>query len=228
MRLRRALVTLLIALLGAWFAPVAAASGDNAAVAVNTKDGSSVFRLAFSIKKVAGDVVDNANGAVAYASCNECRTVALAIQIVLVTGDPEVVTPENIAIAINENCTSCETLASAYQFVLGTDEEAVRFSPDGRRTINDIRKELRELGKSDLPVDEVQARVKQLMMRLGEVLKSELEPVGKPPENRGHEGTEAGETGTQTTTPPTTETETSPTTTAETPPTPTTETETDP
>lgn len=231
MRLRRAIVTLLIALLGAWFAPVAAASGDNAAVAVNTKDGAAVFRLAFSIKKVAGDVVDNANGAVAYASCNECRTIALAIQIVLVTGDPEVVTPENVAIAINENCTSCETLASAYQFVLGTDEEAVRFSPDGQKAINDIRKELRELGKSGLPVDEIQARVKQLMVRLGAVLKTELETVGKPPENRGHEGTDTVETGTETTTPPTTtetETETSPTTTAETPPTQTTETETEP
>ena len=74
----------------------AVASDDTAAVAVNTKDGSSVFRLAFSIKKVAGDVVDNANAAVAYSSCESCRTIALSIQIVLVTGDPETVTPENI------------------------------------------------------------------------------------------------------------------------------------
>ena len=55
----------------------AVASDDTAAVAVNTKDGSSVFRLAFSIKKVAGDVVDNANAAVAYSSCESCRTIAL-------------------------------------------------------------------------------------------------------------------------------------------------------
>ena len=103
----------------------------------------------------------------------------------LVTGDPETVTPENFAIAINENCTSCETLASAYQWVLGTDEENVRFSPEGRHAINEIRKELRGLGRSDLPVDELQARVHQLMVRLGEVLRTELEPVGKPPENRG-------------------------------------------
>jgi putative peptide zinc metalloprotease protein len=218
MRLRRVLVTLLVLLAGAWYAPTAVASDDTAAVAVNTRDGSSVFRLAFSIKKVAGDVVDNANAAVSFASCESCRTVALSIQIVLVTGDPETVTPQNIAIAINENCTSCETLASAYQWVLGTDEENVRFSPEGRLAINEIRKELRELGQSDLPIDELQARAHQLMVRLGEVLRTELEPVGPPPEDRGQ---------TMEPTTATTATESTPTETTEPPPT-TTETDTAP
>ena len=220
MRLRRTLATLLVLLAGAWYAPAAVASDDTAAVAVNTKDGASVFRLAFSIKKVAGEVVDNANAAVAYSSCESCRTIALSIQIVLVTGNPDTVTPENVAIAINENCTSCETLASAYQWVLGTDEENVRFSPEGRLAINEIRKELRDLGKSDLPVDELQARVHQLMIRLGVVLRTELEPVGKPPENRG-QPTDS----TPTTTAPT---ETTQTETTEPEPPPTTETETTP
>ena len=220
MRLRRTLATLLVLLAGAWYAPAAVASDDTAAVAVNTKDGASVFRLAFSIKKVAGEVVDNANAAVAYSSCESCRTIALSIQIVLVTGNPDTVTPENVAIAINENCTSCETLASAYQWVLGTDEENVRFSPEGRLAINEIRKELRDLGKSDLPVDELQARVHQLMIRLGQVLRTELEPVGKPPENRG-QPTDS----TPTTTAPT---ETTQTETTEPEPPPTTETETTP
>jgi len=224
--LRRSLVTLLIVLAGAWYSPAALASGDTAAVAVNTKDGASVFRLAFSIKRVGGDVVDNANAAVSYASCDSCRTVALSIQIVLVTGDPETVTPENVALAINVDCTSCETLASAYQWVLGTDEQNVRFSPEGQVAINQIRKELRELGASDLPVDELQARVKQLMLRLGEVLKTELEPVGRPPDNPGQD---TGSTTTATTTTATVPTESAPpaTTTTEPPPA-TTETETAP
>ena len=46
------------------------AGGDNAAVAINTRDGSSLFRLAFKIRRVAGDIVDNQNAAVAYARCN--------------------------------------------------------------------------------------------------------------------------------------------------------------
>jgi hypothetical protein len=68
---------LLLALLLALLLPLAApgqaraedGGGDNAAVAINTKDGSSLFKFAFSIKKVLGEVVDNTNAAVAYASC---------------------------------------------------------------------------------------------------------------------------------------------------------------
>ena len=221
MRLRRVLVTLLVLLAGAWSAPAAVASDDTAAVAVNTKDGSSVFRLAFSIKKVAGDVVDNSNTAVAFASCDSCRTVALSIQVVLVTGNPDTVTPENVALAFNVECTSCETLASAYQWVLGTDEENVRFSPEGRLAINEIRKGLRELGQSDLPVDELQARVHQLMLRLGEVLRTELEPVGRPPDD-------GQRTESTTTTGPTESTPTATTEPEAEPPPTTTETETSP
>lgn len=58
--------------------------GDNLAQAVNEEDGSSVFDFAFSIRRVAGEVVDEQNLAVAYASCVECQTVAIALQIVLV------------------------------------------------------------------------------------------------------------------------------------------------
>ena len=67
--------------------------GDNAAVAVNTEDGASVFRLAFSIRQVAGGVVDETNSAYALASCVDCQTVALAFQVVLVWGGAQVVVP---------------------------------------------------------------------------------------------------------------------------------------
>ena len=45
-----------------------ASGGDNTAVAVNTRDGSSVYRFSFKILRVSGDVVDNGNAAVAAAS----------------------------------------------------------------------------------------------------------------------------------------------------------------
>ena len=61
-----------------------AGGGDNAAVAINTKDGATVFKVAFAIRHVMNGVVDQTNGAVAYASCTDCTTVAIAIEIVLV------------------------------------------------------------------------------------------------------------------------------------------------
>ena len=197
--------------------PHEAHAADNTAIAINTKDGASIFKLAFSIKKVAGDVVDNTNAAVAYASCEKCQTVAIAIQIVFVTGDADVVTPTNLAIALNQDCSFCETLASAYQFVLGTDVSA-HFTPEGRRRINEIQRALRELAKSGLSIEAIQARVGELMEQLADVISTELVAT------RRGEGQPAGGTPPQTTTPNTTTTTTGPTTTAPTATTPPSET----
>lgn len=226
--MRRVLILLatLVAAIGLSTACPAAASadegngGNTSAIAINTKDGSSLFRFAFGIKRVMGDVVDNGNAAVAFASCNDCRTVAISIQIVLVMSSPHVVTPTNVALAINNLCTLCETLASAYQFVIGVGGP-VRFTPEGRQAIQEIRKELRDLGDSDLSLFEIQARIDQLMDRLREVLRTQLVPAGPGEEEPGDEDNhESGKTQTSRTgtTPTSTVTTTEPATTAGTTP----------
>ena len=159
----------------------AAAQGDQAAVAVNTKDDSSLFRFAFSVRRVMGDVVDQSNAAVAYASCEECQTVAIAIQVVLVMGDASVVTPENLALAINEGCTLCETLASAYQFVFGGNGP-LRFTAEGNRRLAEIRLAFERLRNSDLSIEEIQAQTDALADQLLEVIKDELVLAGYPVE----------------------------------------------
>jgi putative peptide zinc metalloprotease protein len=176
-RLTLFLLALLLALGTAFARPDAAQAGDNAAVAINTKDGSSLFKFAFSIKKVAGDVVDQTNAAVAFSSCESCETTAIAIQIVLVTSNPSVVTPTNIALAINQNCTLCETFAGAYQIVLGTGGP-VRFTDEGRRRIVEIKKEIKRLRESDLSPFELAARLDGLVGELKQVLATELVPLG--------------------------------------------------
>jgi len=173
----RRLCALLLSLVVALAPATPALAQDNTAVAVNTKDGSSLFKLAFSIKKTLQPVVENGNAAVAYASCTECQTVAIAIQVVLVMGDVDTATPENVAIAINQDCTACETLAAAYQFVLSTGG-VVRFTQEGRREITAIHKALQDLGKSDLSIEEIVAALDDLTDRLRVVLRDELEPVG--------------------------------------------------
>ena len=159
---------------------------DNLALAINTKDGSSLFRFAFEIRRVAGEVVDNQNVAVSYASCTGCRTLAIAIQIVIVTGSPGTVTPVNAAIALNENCTLCETFASAYQFVIG-GSGPLRLTGEGQSRIRHIANEVRELGRSDLPIDEIQARLDELMAELKHVLENELVPGGGDGDDAGEE-----------------------------------------
>lgn len=210
-------------------ADAARAGDDNAAVAINTKDGASLFKLAFDIRRVAGDVVDSQNAAVAYSSCDRCRTVAIAIQIVLVTGSPSVATPTNVAIAVNESCTLCETFASAYQFVLGTGGP-VKFTQEGKHELHEIRKALKELRKSDLSLAELDTELKAIVERIRNVLATQLVPTG-PDEADSDEGvTDEFEEDLPSETAPTTtdgfETVPPPTTTTETAPTETTPTET--
>ncbi|MBA2460236.1 MAG: hypothetical protein H0V45_00465 [Actinobacteria bacterium] len=222
------LLSLLALALGApGLAHAEGAGGDNTAVAVNTRDGSTLFRFAFSIKRVMGEVVDNTNAAVSYASCDSCQTVAIAIQVVLVSGSPDVVTPENYAIAINDSCTSCDTLATAYQYVFGVGDGKVHFTAEGNQRIAEIRRQIRQLRNSDLSIEEIQARVDTLADDLYDVLRNELVAAGKsgtstatttvpPPTTTAPATTETApttETGTTTTEPPPTTTETTPATT---------------
>jgi hypothetical protein len=80
--------------------PPPAEAGDNAAVAINLRDGSSTFRLAFKITRVNRDEVDSSNAAVAAASCTSCQTTAVAFQILIVTNDTHDFEPVNLAIAL--------------------------------------------------------------------------------------------------------------------------------
>ena len=210
--MKRRLVTIVLAALFAFGlatgAPTAASAGDNAAIAVNTKDGTTVFKVAFAIRHVMGDVVDQTNGAVAYASCTDCAAVAIAFEIVLVEGSPSTVTPTNVAIAFNENCDTCVAVAEAYQFVLGTGG-LVHFDSEGNRMLSEIRRELHSLRKEDLTIDELQTRLDTIAAEIAEVLANHLVPVGNSKKDT--------ETETTTATTPTTETTTTtPTTTAET------------
>jgi putative peptide zinc metalloprotease protein len=209
---RRLLAILIAALVASGVSaarPAFATAGDNAAIAVNTKDGTTVFKVAFAIRHVMKGVVDQTNAAVAYASCTECATVAIAFEIVLVESNPTVVTPTNLAIAFNENCTTCVAVAEAYQFVLGTGG-AVHFDSEGNQILAQIRKELHSLKKEDLTIDQLQAKLDDIAARIADVLANHLVPVGASKEK---EGQDDESTTTTTTTPATTST---PTTTEET------------
>ncbi|HZB24106.1 MAG TPA: hypothetical protein VE444_09715 [Gaiellaceae bacterium] len=158
--------------LAAGEAPARANGGDSAVVAVNTKDGRFVYRVRLAIHRTGDDVVDQSNAAAAVASCDTCQTVAIAIQALLVFGDPEVVAPENLALALNVECTSCQTLASAYQFLV-MDDRPAHFTPEGNRELAAVRHELHTIRHEGLTIWEIQERVDALAARVHAVLVNE-------------------------------------------------------
>jgi putative peptide zinc metalloprotease protein len=172
--LARLLLVAVVAHAAALATPAFAQSQDNTAVAVNKKDGKSVFKLAFSVKKATGNV-DASNTAVAYASCTDCKTVAAAIQVVLVSGDPNSVDADNVAIAINYQCDECETLAAAYQFVYGDGQE-LEFTKEGKERLHELKKRFQDLKhRDDLTLDQLAAEIAAIAAEVAVVVDTETQ-----------------------------------------------------
>ncbi len=168
---------------------------ENSVTAVNTTDGASIFRLAFSIAQVTDGVVDQENLAVAYASCTDCRTVALAFQVVIVVGDADYVAPINQAGALNDQCAECLTFASATQIVIRVDEP-VTLTPEGWRRAAALAARLAELEKQmpQLTAAQLAAEVNAIEQELIKILDEELVPVEHRNRGRSGEGGPAGST----------------------------------
>jgi putative peptide zinc metalloprotease protein len=103
--------------------PLLPEEGDNQSLAVNTRDGSVIYDVAFALVWAEGDEVLNVNEAHAYASCSDCVAVAVAFQVVLIMDDAQVIAPQNLAVAANYECYRCITAAIANQLVLSLPGE---------------------------------------------------------------------------------------------------------
>jgi len=97
--------------------------GDSQALAVNTKNGSTVYDVTFALVWADGNSVQNKNEAYAFASCTGCTTVAVSFQVVVIVGHANVVAPQNLSGALSYNCIECVTQALAMQLVLTLPEQ---------------------------------------------------------------------------------------------------------
>jgi putative peptide zinc metalloprotease protein len=194
-------------------APAATADEKtNEATAVNTEDGSSIFRFALSIREVTNGVVDQTNTATAEASCVDCATVAVAFQVILVSNEADVVVPENKAVATNTECSECFTYATATQLVIGTDGKEL--SENGKRRLHALEKRMREVERNanEMSDAELFAVVQQAKAELIRIFEEELVPIkSKKDAEDGSEPTSTSST--STTVRPTTTTSPEPTTT---------------
>jgi putative peptide zinc metalloprotease protein len=122
--------------------PPALDPGDNRAEAVNTTDGSVRTDLAVAWAIVTANEVSQSNEAYALASCRDCTTMAVAFQVLLLVGDPVVITPVNAAVAVNYQCDTCLTEAIAVQLVLSVTDIP---SAEARRAIAGVMAKVRAL-----------------------------------------------------------------------------------
>jgi putative peptide zinc metalloprotease protein len=101
--------------------PLPPDEGDNQALAVNTTDDSVTYDVAMAMVWVDDDRALNTNEAVAVSSCDNCVSVAVAFQVVVIVGQADVVVPQNLSTAANYDCFECITAAVASQLVVTVD-----------------------------------------------------------------------------------------------------------
>jgi putative peptide zinc metalloprotease protein len=154
--------------------PLPPAEGDNQALAVNTEDGSVTYDVSFALVWADRDTAVNRNEAYAFASCRDCRTVAVAFQVVLLVGQVDVVVPENISAAVNYACVECVTYALATQLVVSLQGP---LSDDGARDLAAIWAELAQFGENieGVPFAELRDRLTEFEARILAVVRQQAE-----------------------------------------------------
>lgn len=180
---RRRCLPLIVALVTSVVAGTPAATGaegggaNNVVLATTTADGSSLSRSALQVSQIGGPTVTSSNIAAATSyACTGCRSVAVALQAVLVTGDPSTVVPANAAVATNAGCNSCTSYAYAYQYVLSTDGPAY-LTPSAQAQLASFRAEIADLAASGLAPDELTARLDTVAAQFKATVDAALQPV---------------------------------------------------
>ena len=168
---------------------------NNEVIVQNRTDNHFAHREGLGIARVTGGDVSNTNSAAAVASCTDCRTVAIATQIVLVMGDSSNISPVNQAVAINGGCVRCETAALAYQYVVSTGG-MVRFNAEGNQQLAALQAEIRSLAtNSEISFPELEAQVDAVVEQMWAVVDSEIVAVGGRPEGTEYKDSDATDEG---------------------------------
>jgi|SRR5215212_4272029 len=140
----------------------------NVVTVVNRSDNRMLVRGNVDVNRIPGDQAAPVNYAAAVASCTDCQTFAVALQIDLISMTANVVAPENTALALNVGCTRCRTLAYAIQFVVQVDDPTV-VPDDVDAATKEMEKELRDIAKlaraGDMDTATADTRVKALLDR---------------------------------------------------------------
>jgi hypothetical protein len=147
---------------------------DQVVWAKTTGTSTSDLLSGVQVGSYKGDNLQSANVARADSTdCTDCRTVAVAVQAVLLKGSPHTAEPKNVAIAINENCVGCTTYAFAYQYVVATDDRVV-LTYRGRVRVATLREQIDAAAHSDLSPDDLNARLRELAAEFRAAIDADL------------------------------------------------------
>lgn len=188
MRRKLAVLTTTFALATGAAAHAAGSTGPDNVVQSQTT-GANATDVHSKVKRGAydGDNLQSQNVASAYShDCTDCRTVAVAVQAVLVTGNPSTAEPKNVAVALNERCVRCSTFAFAYQYVVSTNGP-VHLDDRARADLRRVRHEIWDTAHSDLAPPDMDARLHELSAEFKSDVDAGIARAGEDPHGHVHE-----------------------------------------
>jgi putative peptide zinc metalloprotease protein len=151
---------------------------DNFAISQVTTDGARDWEFAWDLwREDVDDTVDNGNLAWASTKCANCRSVAIAFQIVLAVGKPSKFVPENVAVAFNDHSDSSVAYADARQFVR-VYTKPVRIRAAGREVLADVRRDIRALEDDGLDPVALDLALDKQRTRVLEVIDTQVVQIG--------------------------------------------------
>jgi putative peptide zinc metalloprotease protein len=157
--------------------------GNNVVMVRNHSDGDLRIRGRIRLAELHGSRAEPMNLAFAYASCTDCQTYAVALEIALVAPGASTIAPQNRAHALNYECTRCVTVARALQYVFVVDDPSI--VPDNvDRLMRDMEKEIRDIGHTrGISATEANARVDAVIDRFQDLasgLQDQVDETDQP------------------------------------------------
>jgi hypothetical protein len=144
----------------------------NLVLVQNLGDGRLKVDGNVQLGRIPGPVAAPANVARAYSSCTGCRTLAVALQVDLITVDTRQATPENAAVAVNYACTDCDTVALAFQYVLTVDDP-IQVPDSANQLMAQMRQELHGMqGDPTLTLSDAEVRVMAVLAQFQDLVAS--------------------------------------------------------
>jgi hypothetical protein len=155
-----------------------AGGANNVVLVRNTVDNSAAARDAVQIAHDPANTVANQNIASATSTnCTGCRTVAVAMQVIVVEGSPQVFVPANAAVASNGGCDTCTTLAFAFQYVIQTDRVSY-LSAAAQQQLRVLRGEVATATQSNLSYLDLKVELESLFSQVVDTVNSGLVGTG--------------------------------------------------
>jgi len=159
--------------------PAPPGAGDNQTLAVNTRNGTAVYDVAFALVWADSNTVLNKNEAYAFADCQRCRATAISFQVLLIVGHSDTVVPQNLSEAVSYGCISCLVQAMAVQLVLTLPTQP---SQSELQALTALWQQIQQFGQhlQGLSFAEIHARLTQYEQQITDLLKQDAGQPASP------------------------------------------------